>query len=59
MKVKDIKKLHSGDEVTWNDPDEGKCSRTLTIGSIKVTGDIVRILDIEGDYLECLAEELS
>jgi len=59
MKVKDVKKLKSGDEVHWKDPDEGLCSRTLTIGSIKVTGDIVRILDTEGDYLECLAKELS
>ena len=59
MKTKDVKKLKQGDEVTWNDPDDGLCTRTLTIGSIKVTGDVIRILDKDGGYLECLAKELS
>lgn len=54
-----IKKLHSGDEVYWTDPDDGLCSRTLTIQSIEVKGDIVRIQDKSGDVLECFAKELS
>lgn len=59
MTTKDIKKLHSGDEVFWNDPDNGECSRFINIQKIKIIGDIVTIQDINGDTLECLPEELS
>ena len=31
-RLKFINGLHSGDEITWNDPDEGKCTRTFVIG---------------------------
>jgi hypothetical protein len=35
MKNNDWRKhLHSGDEVTWNDPDNGTCSRTDVIQDI-------------------------
>jgi len=59
MKLKYVKELHSGDKVHWTDPDNGLCSRQLVIGSIKINGDIVRILDKDGNYLECLAKELD
>lgn len=52
--------LHNGDEVTWNDPDDGACTRTLTIQSITYLGDnTVRITDKAGGELECLLSELS
>lgn len=59
MTKKQIKNLHSGDEVFWNDPDEGKCSRTYLIQSIEVDGDIVIIQDQDGSNLECFADELE
>ena len=59
MESNEIKQLHSGDEVTWNDPDDGICTRTLTIQSIKIKGEVVCITDSEGQYLECLSSELS
>jgi hypothetical protein len=57
--LKDVKKLEPGDEVTWNDPDDGACTRTDTIGSIELHGDIVRITWRDGSDLECWAHELS
>ena len=59
MKMKHVKKLMSCDVVTWTDPDNGKCSRTMVISSIKIKGNVVCIEDRNGGYLECLAEELS
>lgn len=59
MKMKQVKQLHSGDEVTWNDPDNGTCSKTMIISSIATKGDVVFIFDTKGYYLECLAKELS
>jgi len=53
-----VKKLHKGDEVHWTDPDEGKCSRTLTIQSVTIHGDVVVIQDKDGDVLECWPREL-
>lgn len=60
-----VKKLHSGDEVFWNDPDDGECSRDFVIGSIKChleSGERdfpVTIYTQEGDVVECFASELS
>jgi hypothetical protein len=51
--------LHSGDEVTWNDPDNGICSRTGIIQSIECTEDMAKIVWVGGDYLECFLSELS
>jgi hypothetical protein len=59
MKLSEVKKLKQGDEVFWNDPDEGTCSRAMVIMEIVVNGDIVEITDCSGNYLECLAKELS
>jgi hypothetical protein len=59
MTQEEVKNLHPGDEVFWNDPDEGLCSRVYRIASIRVIGEVVQITDVEGDALECLAEELS
>ena len=54
-----VKKLHSGDEVYWNDPDNGVCSRVLKIQSIEIKGDIVAIQEPNGAVVECFAKELS
>lgn len=48
-----------GDQVLWTDPDEGKCSRHITIQSIESHGDVVKITGTDGSYLECFASELS
>lgn len=59
MKLSLAKKLHTGDEIRWNDPDEDACSRDIVISEIVVKGDVVQITDREGNYLECLAGEIS
>lgn len=57
--------LHNGDEVWWDDPDDGKCSRYHTIQDITYAGKIgdddcvISIRDIDGSVLECFARELS
>lgn len=55
----EVMALDNGDEVYWNDPDEGTCSRYLTIQTIDVNGEVVVITDKQGLTLECLASELS
>ena len=59
MKIKYIEQLQSGDEVTWTDPDDGICSRTMVISSIEINGNIICIRDRDGNYLECFPSELS
>ena len=59
MTLKEVKRLHPGDEVYWNDPDDGICSRVYTIASIVVNGNVVSITDVDGSVLECFAKELS
>ena len=60
MKIKQALKLHSGDEVFWNDPDNGLCSRQYCISEIKhLGGKAFSILDKDGSHLECFCNELS
>ena len=60
MRIRDIKQLHKGDEVFWNDPDEGACSRTLKIHSIEFfPPNLVRIMEVDGSVVECYARELE
>jgi len=54
-----IRNLKNGDEVTWTDPDNGTCTKTITIHEIHIKSGIVCITDTNGDYLECFASELS
>jgi hypothetical protein len=54
-----IHALHPGDEVYWNDPDNEECSRRLIIQSIEFANEVVKITCVDGNYLECLASELS
>lgn len=59
MTKKQVKQLHSGDEVYWNDPDNGTCSRVLKIHSIEVHEDVAIIQDVSGAVVECFIKELS
>jgi len=62
MKIKEARNLKAGDRVYWNDPDEGTCSKWLTIGTIEVTDDGECFISgpaPEYDELECYAHELS
>lgn len=67
MTRKEVEVLDRGDQVFWNDPDAGKCSRYYEILEIAVAPGlgaggnsvIVGITDVSGDRLECLAEELE
>lgn len=64
MTFEEAKKLQPGDEVFWNDPDEGACSRYLQIQTIDVHPDngdltVVYIMEVDGSVVECFARELS
>jgi len=52
-------KYHTGDEVFWNDPDNGICSKYIKILQIEYIGEVVRIMDYDGNILECFLEELE
>lgn len=58
MTLEEIQELLYGDEVLWTDPDD-TCSKVITIRSVKIKGTTICITDQNGDYLECLASELS
>ena len=53
-----LRNLQNGDKVYWTDPDNDLCSRTLTISTIEWVGEVGRITDINGDYLEVFSHEL-
>jgi len=67
MTLKQVRKLHNGDEVFWNDPDDGLTSRHIIINTIQVLApddkeygdEVVCIQGKDGDELECFAHELS
>jgi len=52
--------LGRGSDATWNDPDNGLCSKTFTIRDIAfLGGEAFRITTDDGDELEVLAQELA
>jgi len=59
MRVSDTKKLHPGDQVKWNDPDEGTCSRVLTIQTIEINGNVFTIMEPDGSVIMGYARELG
>ena len=71
MKLTEIKKLKKGDEVFWSDPggDEwnepgDNCSKVIKILTIRFQKplrceSVIQLVGMNGDYLECLARELS
>ena len=53
-------RIEAGDQVKWNDPDGGICSRTVTIGAIEQDrDDSVMITVVSGDCIEARRSELS
>jgi len=59
MTTAEVKALKPGDNVYWQDPDDGLCSRTLTIRTIDASrDDFVVIEDTEGDELWATPAEL-
>jgi hypothetical protein len=58
MTIAKAKKLQPGDEVFWNDPDDGACSRVYKIQTIEINGNVVTIMEPDGSVLECYAREL-
>jgi hypothetical protein len=61
MDMQQVRGLQHGDQVYWNDPDNGICSRLLKVRSVKELGDegAVRIIEIDGGEIECFAHELG
>lgn len=60
MTIEQVKHLHTGDEVFWTDPDQGLCSKTITIQTIEVRDcRSIVIIGTDGSELECFASELS
>ncbi len=61
MTLDQVLELRHGDQVFWNDPDNGLCSGALTIGDISVNVEtlVVTITDIMGDDIQCFPDELS
>jgi len=59
MKIAEARKLKPGDEVFWNDPDGGVCSRTYKVKSVEFDGPYVTIEDVDGSVLDCYARELE
>jgi hypothetical protein len=64
MTVEQIRQLRPGDEVFWNDPDQGLCSRTVKVSAIEIyneeDGDCsMLITSPDGDDLACFASELA
>ena len=66
MTVQQVQALRPGDEVKWNDPDKGLCTRIIKIQHIEVCSDgkpavddVVKITDVNGDYVEVFAHELE
>ena len=60
MTRKQARNLHEGDQVKWNDPDNGICSRLFTILSLRWTGpDTLLITDVSGDESEVFISELT
>ena len=52
--------LSHGDEVFWNDPDDGLCSRMLHIRSIHWQDDNVFVIEcMDGSVVQGFAGELS
>ena len=70
MTVAEVLALHPGDEVYWNDPADGECSKYVTIQEIRVQGAdepdaeigsdaVISIVGKDGCNLECFMHELS
>jgi hypothetical protein len=59
MTIEQVRAVHRGDEVLWTDPDGGTCSKVVTASTCELHGDVVKLIGIDGSYLECFMDELS
>lgn len=68
MTFKEAEKLKVGDKVYWADPDEegmefdpeeGSCSRVITIKAIEIKGDFLFLEDEHGSEVEVFPHELT
>lgn len=59
MTRKDAENLGQNSTVYWTDPDGSRCSAFITIQHIEVVEDMAKIVDKDGNYLECFVSELS
>lgn len=57
MDKKEADQLHPGDEVYWNDPDDGVSSGHYTV--LGRHGDILYLKNLDGSEVEVFAHELS
>lgn len=52
--------LQAGDEIEWDDPDEGVCSRVLKVKSVEFRGDrSLAIEEEDGSVVEGYIEEFT
>lgn len=62
MKRSEVEALQVGDEVTWNDPDDGLCSRTDIIAEIDKSSlfrNVVVLTWQDGSGVEAFVWELA
>jgi hypothetical protein len=61
MNREEVEQLKSGDIVFWRDPDNGICSRVLTIQTIITCDydDHAEIIELDGGYLSIPFSELE
>lgn len=68
MTISAVRALRPGDQVKWNDPDLGLCSRIITIASIEICNEdenadeddaVIKISGTDGGYVEAFAHELD
>lgn len=60
MTIDQVKALHRGDHVKWNDPDHGICTRVIKIDHVEIKGNgIVLVWGEHGDFIQVFAGELE
>lgn len=59
MTQDEARRLGPGDEVFWNDPDDGACSRAVVIQTIEHREDVVLIREPSGAVIEAFVWELE
>jgi hypothetical protein len=59
MTLEEVKQLRTGDQVFWNDPSPWDDSGYLSIQTIDVIGEIIKITTKNGYTCQCFAHELE
>lgn len=58
MNEEQFKKLTPGDKVFWEDPDDGICSKWITVKTIRFERDVASITGEDGSITECFPCEI-